>query len=149
MKAVELSGSPTGVLLVDDGHPRRRTDRIRSQAHGADTADTATPGTTGININSGGGGSPVTGTIISLNVIRGEQVDIAVNTPNEVDAHLNDLLGGNIGVANVCGLDMAACTGTINATENYWRCAAGPGSKGCSTVSGADITFSPWLGKFY
>jgi hypothetical protein len=46
-------------------------------------------------------------------VIRGEQVDIAVNTPNEVDAHLNDLLGGNIGVANVCSLDMAACTAPL------------------------------------
>jgi hypothetical protein len=118
--------------------------------NGADTADTATPGTTGINISSGSGGSPVTGTIISLNVIRDEELDIAVNTPNEVDAHFNDLLGGDIGVANVCSFDMAtACTGTIDATKNYWGCAAGPGGKGCSTISGPDISFLPFLRKFY
>ena len=118
--------------------------------NGADTEDTATPGTTGININSGGGGSPVTDTIISKNVIRDEEVDIAVNTPNEVGAHFNDLLGGDIGVANVCSFDMAtACTGSIDATKDYWGCAAGPGGKGCSTISGPDISFLPLVRKFY
>jgi hypothetical protein len=117
--------------------------------NGADTTDTATPGTTGININSGGGGSPVYGTIITQNIIRDEQVDIAVNTPSEVDTHLNDLLGGGIGVANVCALDKAACTGNIDATENFWGCPAGPGGKGCSTVSGSNIRSTPWLRKFY
>lgn len=112
----------------------------------ADTADTATPGTVGININSGGGGSPVRGTIITQNLIRDEDVDIAVNTPAEVDAHLNDLLGGKIGVADVCAFDKAsACTGSIDAIENYWGCSAGPGGKGCTTVSGADIRVNPLL----
>ena len=86
----------------------------------ADQADTATPGSVGININSGGGGSPVRGTIISHNVIRDEDVDIAVNTPAEVDIHLNDLLGGKIGVADVCAFDSPdSCTGSIDATQNY------------------------------
>jgi Right handed beta helix region len=115
--------------------------------NGPDIDDTATPGPTGININSGGGGSPVTGTIISQNIIRDEDVDIAVNTPAEVDAHLNDLLGGKIGVANVCALDHAACTGTIDATENFWGCHDGPGHKGCSTTSGSNILWTPWLDK--
>ena len=74
----------------------------------ADQADTATPGRVGININSGGGGSPVVGTVITGNVIRDEDVDIAVNTPAEVDTHLNELLGGKIGVADVCAFDHAA-----------------------------------------
>lgn len=114
----------------------------------ADTADTATPGTVGININSGGGGTPVNGTIISENVIRDEQVDIAVNTPAEVDIHLNDLLGGKSGVADVCSFDKATiCTGTVDAVQNYWGCSFGPGKHGCTTVSGSDITFSPWLLK--
>jgi parallel beta-helix repeat protein len=113
--------------------------------NGADTDDTATPGTAGININSGGGGSPVRGTIISQNVIQNEQVDIAVNTPAELDAHFNDLLGGNVGVANVCALDSAACTGTIDATENFWGCPNGPGGSGCTTTSGSNISFTPWL----
>jgi len=112
----------------------------------ADQADTATPGTVGININSGGGASPVYGTVISYNVIRDEDVDIAVNTPAEVDIHLNDLGGGKIGVADVCAYDQATvCTGSIDATENYWGCPEGPGGRGCSTVSGSDIRFVPWL----
>jgi hypothetical protein len=114
----------------------------------ADAFDTATPGRVGININSGDGGSPVRGTIISHNVIRDEDVDIAVNTPAEVDIHLNDLLGGKIGVADVCALDLAkACTGSIDATENYWGCPAGPGGSECTTASGSDIRFTPWLHK--
>lgn len=112
----------------------------------ADTADTATPGTVGININSGGGGSPVLGTIISHNVIRDEQVDIAVNTPADVDVHLNSLWGGKIGVADICAFDMAKiCGGSIDATENFWGCHAGPGAAGCTTASGSDVRFTPWL----
>jgi hypothetical protein len=112
----------------------------------ADMFDTATPGRVGININSGDGGSPVRGTIIFGNVIRDEDVDIAINTPAEMDIHFNDLLGGNMGVADVCMLDAATiCTGTINATENFWGCEGGPGARGCSTVSGADINFVPFL----
>jgi hypothetical protein len=113
-----------------------------------DQADTATPGNVGININSGMGGSPVHGTVIAYNVIRDEDIDIAVNTPTEVDIHLNDLGSGKIGVADVCKYDKATiCTGTINASENYWGCPNGPGSAGCTTVSGSDISFVPWLQK--
>ncbi|HKU28821.1 MAG TPA: right-handed parallel beta-helix repeat-containing protein [Candidatus Sulfotelmatobacter sp.] len=112
----------------------------------ADGDDTATPGRVGININSGGGGSPVIGTVISENTIRDEDIDVAVNTPAEVDVHLNNLLGHKIGVGDVCSFDGASmCTGTVDATQNYWGCAFGPGSPGCSTVSGADVRFVPWL----
>lgn len=114
----------------------------------ADQADTATPGTVGININSGDGGSPVLGTVISENVIQDEDIDIAVNTPAEVDIHLNDLQGGKVGVEDVCAFDgSTACTGRINAIENYWGCFAGPGGYGCTTTSGSDIRFIPWLFK--
>ena len=114
----------------------------------ADQADTATPGSVGININSGGGGSPVLGTVIAENVISEEDVDIAINTPSDVDIHLNDLLGGKVGVADVCALDKAkACTGTIDATQNWWGCDDGPGQHGCSSVSGTNITFKQWLQK--
>jgi hypothetical protein len=111
----------------------------------ADTADTATPGRVGININSGGGGSPVLDTVIAQNVIRDEDVDIAVNTPATVNIHLNDLLGGKVGVANICAFDGASCAGGSNATENWWGCHAGPGGHGCTTVSGANVIFDPWL----
>jgi hypothetical protein len=113
----------------------------------ADVDDTATPGRVGININSGGGGSPIWGTVITQNVIRDEDVDIAFNTPGTVDAHLNDLLGGHVGFANICAFNHASCTGSGNATENYWGCAAGPGGHGCTTTSGSNILSTPWLRK--
>jgi parallel beta-helix repeat protein len=114
----------------------------------ADEGDTATPGRVGININSGGGGSPVTGTVITGNNISDEDVDIAINTPALVDIHLNNLLGGKIGVADICAFDGAsasACTGTNDAIQNYWGCDDGPGAKKCTTVSGANILYIPWL----
>jgi Right handed beta helix region len=114
----------------------------------ADTADTATPGRVGININSGDGASPVRGTVISQNVISDEDIDIAVNTPAEVDIHLNSLLGSGVGVGDVCALDASkVCTGTIDATENYWGCPAGPGEHGCTTIIAARILWIPWLQK--
>jgi hypothetical protein len=114
----------------------------------ADQADTATPGRVGININSGGGGSPVIGTVIAENVISDEDVDVAVNTPAEVDVHVNNLLGEKVGVADVCAFDKAkACTGIIDATQNWWGCDDGPGKHECTTVSGTNILFKQWLQK--
>jgi parallel beta-helix repeat protein len=115
----------------------------------ADFADTATPGRVGININSGGGGSPVNGMVITFNTILDEDVDIAINTPATVEVHMNSLLGGNIGVANICAFDMAVCGGVIDAARNYWGCRAGPGAgPTCSSVPpiyGANVLFTPWL----
>ena len=123
----------------------------------ADSFDTATPGRVGININSGEGGTPVRGTIITQNVIRDEDVDIAVNTPAEVDVHLNDLLGGKVGVGNICVYDYtlngdtnflpAACANSaVDATQNFWGCRNGPGGNGgCTTTYGSPILFAPWL----
>lgn len=121
----------------------------------ADTFDTATPGPVGININSGGGGSPVKGTVIAYNTIEDEDVDVAINTPAKVEIHFNNLMGGkggqgsDTGVANVCAYDSATyCNGVIDASQNYWGCPNGPGSGGgCGTVSGGDIGFTPWLTK--
>lgn len=114
----------------------------------ADQADTATPGRVGININSGMGGSPVIGTVIAHNVIRDEDIDVAVNTPADVDVHLNNLLGDQIGVGDVCALDKATiCTGIVDAVQNWWGCDDGPGKHGCTTVSGSNIRFWPWLQK--
>lgn len=111
----------------------------------ADTFDTATGGTDGININSGGGESPVEGTVITQNIITDEDIDIAVNTPAWVTIHDNQLLGGKVGVGNVCGLDDPSCKGGAIATDNFWGCAKGPGAPYCSTTSGPNIVSTPWL----
>lgn len=108
--------------------------------NGQDTDDTATPGKTGINVNNGFGGSPVAGTVISQNVIMNEDVGIAARTKGVVDVNLNQLLpsGMNVGVANLG-------SGPVQATENWWGCATGPGTAGCSTISGPSVAFTPWL----
>jgi hypothetical protein len=92
----------------------------------------------GINVNSGFGGTPITGTVISGNVIDHEAIEIAVNTPAQVEVHLNNLLDDTIGVDNL-GL------GVVNATENWWGCPGGPGAEECAGVGGAGVLFSPWL----
>ena len=103
--------------------------------NGSDTDDAATPGPTGINVF---GLAPITGTIISENVIDDEAVDIATNTPAQVNVHLNDLLDGNLGVDNIGA-------GTVDARENWWGCAGGPGNEECSAVKGPGVFFTPWL----
>ena len=101
----------------------------------ADTEDAATSGPTGINVFGAGA---VTGTVISQNTIRDEAIAIATNTSGNVVIHLNDLDGGSVGVANTG-------TGSDDATENWWGCPAGPGSKGCAQITGTHVTTAPAL----
>ncbi len=95
--------------------------------NGADTDDAATPGPTGINILSL---APMTGTIISGNKISNEQIGVAVNTPSaDVLTRLNNMPVPT-GVDNIG-------SGTVDANLNYWACATGPGSSGCSGIIGS------------
>jgi Right handed beta helix region len=105
----------------------------------ADLGDTATPGPAGININTGFGGTPVTGTVIWGNSFNDEAVAVVLNTSGKVDVHYNNLLDkGDVGVANLG-------SGHVDATQNYWGCFNGPGAKGCSTISGPSVSFVPFL----
>jgi Right handed beta helix region len=101
----------------------------------ADTLDAATSGPTGINVFGAGA---ILGTVITQNTIRDEALDIVTNTPGDVVIHLNDLDSGGVGVANTG-------TGSDDATENWWGCPAGPGSKGCAQVTGSHVTSVPAL----
>lgn len=107
--------------------------------NGADTADAATSGPTGINLYSV---APVMGTVISQNVFNGEAIDVAFKAPTgQVSAHLNNFDAGAIGVENLG-------TGAVNATQNWWHCPkgpAGPGAGGCSSASGPNVIVFPWL----
>jgi parallel beta-helix repeat protein len=105
----------------------------RISGNGADLFDTATPGSTGINVNAGAGGTPITGNIIAENTITNEADDVVANTPAAVDVHLNNLAGGKVGIDN-------AGTGTVNAASNYWGCAEGAGQRGCSSTRGSGIS---------
>jgi parallel beta-helix repeat protein len=103
--------------------------------NGPDTEDAATPGPTGINVF---GVSPITGTIISQNVIDSEMIDIVVNTPVEVLANLNNFLDAQFGIDNIG-------TSTVNAPENWWGCVGGPAVAGCAMSGGTKVFFAPWL----
>lgn len=104
--------------------------------NGQDTLDAATSGPTGINIFSV---APITGTVISQNVIESESIDIAFNAPmGQVNAHFNDFDPRTVGVDNIG-------TGTVSATENWWGCVLGPGTGKCASTTGKGITVSPWL----
>lgn len=102
----------------------------------ADTDDAATSGPTGINLFSV---APVTGTVISQNVIDDEAIDIAFNAPaGQMNVHLNNFEPRSIGVDN-------KGAGTVDATENWWGCSTGPGTRRCATVMGPGVTWTPWL----
>jgi Right handed beta helix region len=103
--------------------------------NGADTEDAATPGPTGINVYSVGG---VYLTEILENTITNEAIDVVMNNPGSMELHLNNLLGGGIGVDNLG-------PGVVDATMNYFGCAGGPGTSGCSSAKGPNVTTSPFL----
>jgi hypothetical protein len=138
---LENNGLP-GVAMHSHTPGQNLNDNLivgnRISGNGADTEDAATPGPTGINVF---GVSPITGTVISGNVIDDEAVDIATNTPAQVNVHLNDLLGENIGVDNI---STDKVHGTVDATENWWGSPGGPGKEGATTVNGV-VFFTPWL----
>jgi Right handed beta helix region len=97
----------------------------------ADTGDAATPGSTGINIYSL---APVHGTIIAGNTIENETDAVVINTQGSIEMHLNNLLGSTDGILNLG-------KGVIDASLNYWGCAGGPGTTGCSSATGPSVTF--------
>jgi hypothetical protein len=104
--------------------------------NGADTEDTATSGTAGINIASQ---AAVFGTVITGNTFEHQQVDITFNAPGGlVAAHFNNF-NRAVGVANI------GTGGVVDATENWWHCDDGPGGEaGCATATGTVWT-APWL----
>jgi Right handed beta helix region len=104
--------------------------------NGADSGDAATPGSVGINIYSV---APITGTVVSQNTFDNEAIDVAFKaSAGQLSVHLNDFERRAIGVDNLG-------TAPINATENWWGCLTGPGSRGCATASGPSIWTIPWL----
>jgi parallel beta-helix repeat protein len=112
--------------------------------NGADTGDALTPGTTGINVFGTAAGSAnaaavLTGTQIYGNTISNEAYAVVANNADAVTVHLNNLLGtGKVGLDNTG-------TGSVDATQNYWGCAKGPGNSPCSSASGPKVTVDPFL----
>ena len=104
--------------------------------NGPDNPGAPTPGPTGINVFSM---AAITGTVIAQNTFDNEAIDIGFTAPTgvQLNVHFNDFSTG-IAIDN---LGAAA----VDATENWWNCAAGPGGKRCATVQGSGVSFTPWL----
>jgi nitrous oxidase accessory protein NosD len=103
-------------------------------ANSQDFEDAATSGPTGINIYTT---APMHGTVISQNTIHEESLDVVIKGPATVQVHLNNL-PGTVGLQNVS-------SPAVDATQNWWGCATGPGTGGCSSVVGPNVIFTPWL----
>ena len=104
--------------------------------NGADSGDAATPGSVGINILSA---APITGTVVSQNTFDNEAIDVAFKaSAGQLSVHLNNFERRAIGVDNLG-------TAPVNATENWWGCITGPGSRGCAKASGPSVWTIPWL----
>lgn len=109
--------------------------------NGADTADAETPGPAGINIYANLSGPPAaTGMVISRNVIKNESVDVAIRTAGTIEVHWNNLNGNGTGLANLGA-------SSIDATNNWWGCAMGPGGSGCSSLMGNNVLVDPTLSQ--
>jgi hypothetical protein len=85
------------------------------------------------------GTTPITGLVISGNVIEDESIDVAFKSASAMQVHLNNLGGNKVGVANLNS------GGSVDATENWWGCSGGPTANGCSSVSGPNVAWTPWL----
>jgi hypothetical protein len=76
---------------------------------------------------------------MTLNEFARESIDIAINNAGgTVDVHLNSLNGSGTGIDN-------SGAGAVNAVENWWGCAKGPGAQGCTSVSGSNVVSTPFL----
>lgn len=102
--------------------------------NGADGEDAATPGTAGINVYAV---APIYGTVIAQNTIVNQAVDVVMNNPGAMEVHMNNLMGGKVGLANTG-------KGVANDSMNFFGCPGGPGAMGCSKVTGS-VAPSPWL----
>lgn len=106
--------------------------------NGADSGDTTTPGTAGINVYSV---SPVSGTVIAQNTISQEAIGVYLKVPGDVHVQGNSFTAGSIGVFN-------GGAGTVNADGNWWGCSGSPTVGaffgGCASVRGS-VTVTTWM----
>jgi hypothetical protein len=82
---------------------------------------------------------PIKGVVITQNVFKREDIDIAINAVpgSSIAAHLNSFTAQT-------GIDNMAA-GSIDATLNWWKCSKGPDAHGCSGVEGTGVLTDPWL----
>lgn len=134
-----------GVTLHSHAPNQMLADNIIIGNHIANNGpDDSTTAPTGIAIigllEPAGTPLPVSGTVISQNVIEDEAIDVAIASTMSATVQLNNL-GGGAGVIGIQNLG----TGAIEATENWWGCSSGPSDASCTSISGTGVAVAPWL----
>ena len=132
------NGAP-GILLHSFGPGDNLSDNLivgnRISGNGADAADAAVPGPTGISIF---GVSSISGANISQNEIRDEKTAVAINTNALVQAHLNNFFCDAAVIDNLT-------SGMVDATENWWASRDFDDPSGA--VQGSGVLVKPALHK--
>ena len=110
------------------------------RGNGADTADAATAGPTGVNVYSV---APVSGIVIADNVMEDEAIGISFNAPAiaypvpQMQAHYNQFEPKSIGISTLG-------KATVNGNLNWWGCREGPGVANCASTT-PGVSFIPFL----
>jgi parallel beta-helix repeat protein len=130
MPGIAMHSHAPGQTLIDN----KIVDNYVA-GNGPDRDDAATAGPTGINVYAV---SPTTGTTITGNIVEREAIAVAIKTPTAMTLQFNNLNNQGVGVANLG-------SSFVDASNNWWGCAKGPGSGGCSSTTGINMQSSPWL----
>jgi hypothetical protein len=111
------------------------------RSNGADSADAATAGPTGINVYSV---LPLSGIVIANNVMEDEAIGISFNSPAtqpdappQMQAHFNQFEANSIGISTLG-------KATVDGNLNWWGCGEGPGVGNCATTT-PGVSFIPFL----
>jgi parallel beta-helix repeat protein len=142
-----IGNGMTGVALHSHAPNQMLADNLIVGNHisnnGPDASTSASTGIAAIGLNAAAGTSlPISGLVISGNVIENEAIDIAIQSTNPAWIRDNDL-GGGAGVIGVQNMG----SGAIIATQNWWACANGPADATCSSVSGTGVLTAPFTAK--
>ena len=121
-------GSVSGSALIE-GNTITGGGSSAVSIHGADiTADTANTGAFTITNNT------LTGNVNGIYVAKS-----ALGSGANVVAHFNDLAGNS-----EAGIQNKSSVATVDATNNWWGCNAGPSHSECSSMS-THVNYVPWL----
>ncbi|MBN1283363.1 MAG: right-handed parallel beta-helix repeat-containing protein [Proteobacteria bacterium] len=111
------------------------------------TGNTIRNSLTGIRL-LGSSNNTITGNAISSNSAEGIKADASWQAGTWYPSENNDISSNNF-TGNALGINATEPHQTsVDATNNWWGCAAGPGYAGCDPVS-ANVTFDPFWAAPY
>lgn len=133
-------GPSSGWTITDNYLHDNQTNLYLHEGNNIDVSgNIITGGTWGVVASSDTTGN-LTATITN-NTITANTVGVYADDPNiNITLHQNNIAGNGTGV---WFNDTKSTGGTLNASQNYWGCAAGANTPGCDTTLGSVNTGSP------